>query len=176
MIGSAWAADAPAGSHSLFADPTFWVAVAFVLFLLIAGKTLWKGITEMLDKRTAAIAKALSDAEQLRVEATKAKAEAERMLSQATTDAQDILDEARAESQRMQVRAKTDLEASIVRREQQARDRIAQAEAAASKQIRDAAVDVALSATRSLLREQAAGPNAQALVDQAIAELPRRLH
>jgi F-type H+-transporting ATPase subunit b len=76
----------------------------------------------------------------------------------------------------MQVRAKADLEASIVRREQQARDRIAQAETAASKQIRDAAVDVALSATRSLLREQAAGPNAQALVDQAIAELPRRLH
>lgn len=176
MIGSAWAADGAAGSHSVFAEPTFWVAVAFVLFLAIAGKTLWKGITEMLDKRTAAIAKALSDAEQLRTDAMKAKAEAERMLAQAATDSRDIIGQAREEAERMQVRAKADIETSIARREQQARDRIAQAELAASKQIRDAAVDVALSATRSLLREQAAGPNAQALVDQAIAELPRRLH
>ncbi|MCW5734615.1 MAG: ATP synthase F0 subunit B [Enhydrobacter sp.] len=176
MIGSAWAADAAAGSHSLFAEPTFWVAVAFFLFLAIAGKTLWKGITETLDKRTAAIAKALSDAEQLRVDATRAKAEAEQMLAQAATDARDIINQAREESERMQVRAKSDLETAIMRREQQARDRIAQAESAASKQIRDAAVDAALSATRSLLREQAAGPNAQALVDQAISELPRRLH
>lgn len=176
MIGSAWAADAAAGSHSLFADPSFWVAVAFFLFLAIAGKTLWKGIAETLDKRTAVIAKALSDAEQLRADATKAKAEAERMLSQAATDAEGIITQAREESERMQVRAKAELEISIARREQQARDRIAQAESAASKQIRDAAVDAALSATRSLLRDQAAGPNAQALVDQAILELPRRLH
>ncbi|WP_428671761.1 hypothetical protein [Reyranella sp.] len=176
MIGSAWAADGHAGSYSLFADPAFWVAVSFVLFLLIAGKTLWKGITETLDKRTAAIAKALSDAQQLRADALKAKAEAEQMLSQAAADAKAIIDQGRVEAERMQVRAKADLETSLVRREQQARDRIAQAESAASKQIRDAAIDVALSATRSLLRDQAAGANAQALLDQGIAELPRRLH
>ena len=61
-------------------------------------------------------------------------------------------------------------------REQQALDRIAQSEAAATKQVRDTAVDVALSATRALLREQVGAGRTQALVDEAIGELPRRLH
>ena len=44
----------------------------------------------------------------------------------------------------------------------------------AGKQVRDTAVDMAISATRSLLRERV-GTGA-AGVDEAIAELPRRLN
>ena len=76
----------------------------------------------------------------------------------------------------MQARAKASLETAMTLREQQAVDRIAQAEAAAAKQVRDTAVDVALAATRALLREQVGTGKAGELVDQAIAELPRRLH
>jgi F-type H+-transporting ATPase subunit b len=61
-------------------------------------------------------------------------------------------------------------------REQQALDRIAQSEAAAVKQVRDTAVDVALSATRSLLREQVGTAGTQSHIEQAITELPKRLH
>jgi len=60
--------------------------------------------------------------------------------------------------------------------EQQALDRIAQAEAAAAKQVRNSAVDVALSATRSLLREQVGSGRSGAMIEDAIGELPRRLH
>ena len=72
MIGTAWAADA-AHSESIFSDPAFWVAVAFVLFFALAGKALWGRISAMLDKRAADIAKALADAARLREEAMKAK-------------------------------------------------------------------------------------------------------
>ena len=60
MISTAWAADAHGGG-GLFSDPTFWVAVAFFLFLAIAGKTLAKGLTKLLDDRTALIARTLGD-------------------------------------------------------------------------------------------------------------------
>ena len=76
----------------------------------------------------------------------------------------------------MQARAATSLQNAIALREQQALDRIAQSEAAASKQVRDTAVDVALGATRALLREQVGSGKSQDLVDQAITDLPRRLH
>jgi F-type H+-transporting ATPase subunit b len=182
MFGTAWAADKAAqtavegGDHGVFGNPETWVAVAFVLFVVLLGKILWTKVTELLDKRSAAIAQALADAERLRNEAIAAKASAEKTLAQATAEAEGILTHAREEVGRMQARAATSLQHQIALREQQALDRIAQSEAAASKQVRDTAVDVALNATRSLLREQVGSGKSQDQVDQAIAELPRRLH
>ena len=174
MIGvsAAWAADGghDAGHGGIFSDPTFWIFIAF------AGRKIWAAIASGLDKRTEAITKSLAEAERLRADALQAKAEAERTLAQATAEAEGILSQAREEVKRLQARAAANLETAVALREQQAKDRIAQAEAAATKDVRDTAVDVALSATRALLREQVGGGKAQALVDEAIAELPRRLH
>ncbi|HTE79563.1 MAG TPA: hypothetical protein VK634_02605, partial [Reyranella sp.] len=133
-------------------------------------------VAELLDKRSAAIAKSLSDAERLRAEAIAAKTAADKTLAQATAEAEGIIAQARDEVARMQARAATSLQNAIALREQQALDRIAQSEAAASKQVRDTAVDVALGATRALLREQVGSGKSQDLVDQAITDLPRRLH
>jgi F-type H+-transporting ATPase subunit b len=182
MFGTAWAADKAAQNAveghdaGFFANPESWVAIAFVLFVVLLGKILWTKITELLDKRSDAIAKALADAERLRGEAVAAKAAAEQTLAQATAEAEGILGQAREEVSRMQARAAQGLQNAIALREQQALDRIAQTEAAAAKQVRDLAVDVALTATRSLLREQVGSGKSQDQVDQAIAELPRRLH
>jgi F-type H+-transporting ATPase subunit b len=177
MIGTAWAADA-AGEHGggIFSDPAFWVGVAFVLFFALAGKLMWKRVSDMLDKRTAAIVKALSDAERLRDEALKARQEAERTLSRAATEGGAILQQAREEAKRMQARAEASLKNAVALREQQALDRIAQSEAAAAKHVRDTAVDVALSATRALLREQVGAGRSEAMVNEAIGDLPKRLH
>ena len=168
MIGTAWAADA-AGGGGMFSDPAFWVAVAFFLFFALAGKALWGRISGMLDKRSADIAKALADAARLREEAMKAKQDAERTLGQAATEGAAIIQQAREEAERMQARAAQNLETAVALREQQALDRIAQSEAAATKEVRDTAVDVALSATRALLREQVGSGRSAALVDEAIA-------
>ena len=180
MFGTsaAWAADTghEAGHGGIFADPTFWVGIAFLIFVAVAGRKIWGGITSGLDKRSESIAKSVADAERLRADALKAKVEAEQTLAQATAEAEAILVQAREEVQRMQARAAQNLETVVALREQQAKDRIAQAEASATKDVRDTAVDVALAATRALLREQVGAGKAETLVDQAIAELPRRLH
>jgi F-type H+-transporting ATPase subunit b len=176
MMGSAWAADAAAEHGGFFSEPESWVAIAFLLFVILLGKILWTRVAALLDKRSTAIAAALADAERLRSEALAAKAGAEQTLAQATAEAEGILSHAREEVSRMQARAAQSLQNAISLREQQALDRIAQSEAAASKQVRDMAVDTALAATRSLLREQVGSGKSQDMVDQAIAELPRRLH
>ncbi len=181
-MGSAWAADKAAQAAieghdvGVFANPETWVAVAFVLFVVLLGRILWSRITTMLDKRSTDIAHSLSEAARLHAEAAKAKTDAERTLAQATAEAEGIVAQAREEVTRIQQRAATNLEHAMALREQQALDRIAQSEAAAAKQVRDTAVDVALSATRALLREQVGASQTQTLVDAAIAELPRRLH
>src|SRR5262249_22193451 len=133
-------------------------------------------VSAMLDKRAADITKALADAARLREEALKAKQDAERTLGHAQAEGADIIKQAREEAERMQARAVQSLETAVALREQQALDRIAQSEAAATKEVRDTAIDVALSATRALLRDQVGSGRSTALVDEAIAELPRRLH
>ena len=175
MIGTAWAADAHGGG-GMFSDPTFWVAVSFVLFLAIAGKTIMKGLTKLLDDRTALIARTLGEAEKLRNEAQKARDEAQKNLADSAQLARDIVTQAKQEAVRLAEHAAEEREALIGRREQQAKDRIAQAEAQASREVRNMAVDVALAATRTLLKEQVGSGRTQAMLDVAFAELPRRLH
>ena len=177
-MGSAWAAspDAVAEHTGFFASPETWVAVGFILFVALLGKALWTRISALLDKRSTDIARALGDAEKLRTDALRAKADAQRTLDEATAEAEAIVAQAREEVQRMQQHAAQHLETAIALREQQAVDRIAQSEAAAAKHVRDTAIDLALAATRSLLREQVSAGSAEKLVNEAIAELPRRLH
>lgn len=176
MIGTAWAADAHGHEGGLFSDPTFWVAVAFFIFLALAGKQLVRGVTKLLDDRTALIARTLGEAEKLRNEAQKARDEAQKNLADSAKLSQEIVAQARQEAVRLAQHAAEEREALIARREQQARDRIAQAEAQASREVRNMAVDVALAATRTLLKEQVGGGRTQAMIDESIAELPRRLH
>jgi F-type H+-transporting ATPase subunit b len=175
MISTAWAADAHGGG-GLFSDPTFWVAVAFFLFLAIAGKTLAKGLTKILDDRTALIARTLGDAEKLRAEAQKARDDAQKSLADSAKLAQEILAQAKQEAERLVRHAAEERTTLIGRREQQAKDRIAQAEAQATREVRNMAVDVALAATRTLLKEQVGQGRTAAMIDEAISELPKRLH
>jgi len=158
----------------LFTESEFWVAVAFALFVALLGKLMWARLSAMLDKRSSDIARALADAERLRAEALKARQDAEGTLSRATSEAEAIRAQALEETQRMQARAAAGLQSAVALREQQALDRIAQSEATATKQVRDAAVDVALAATRALLREQIGSGRTANLIDESIAELPRR--
>ncbi len=175
MISTAWAADAHGGG-GMFSDPAFWVGVAFVLFLALAGKTIVKGLAKVLDDRTALIARTLGEAESLRNEAHKARDEAQKSLADSARLAQEIVAQARTEAERIAAHAAEEREALIARREQQAKDRIAQAEAQATREVRNMAVDIALAATRNLLKEQVGSGRTQAMIDEAIADLPKRLH
>ena len=175
MISTAWAADAQGGG-GIFSDPTFWVAVSFFLFLAIVGKQIVRGLTKLLDDRTALIARTLGEAEKLRNEAQRARDDAQKSLADSAKLAQEIVTQARQEAVRLAQHAAEEREALIARREQQSKDRIAQAEVQATREIRNMAVDVALAATRTLLKNQVGAGRTQGMIDEAITELPRRLH
>lgn len=157
-------------------DPEFWVAVAFVIGV---GLILWQGsgqITAMLDARAQRIREQLDEARRLREAAETLLADYQRKQRDAAAEAQDIVNQAQAEADRLTKQAAIDLDAAIKRREQQAQDKIAQAEVKAMAEIRAAAVDVAIGAVRVLLAETLDPAKGSSLIDQAIEELPRRLH
>lgn len=179
MFGTAWAADPasdPAHAGPFYVEPEFWVAVAFVLFVAFM---VWKAraaITGALDQRAETIRRQIDEAEKLRREAQDMLADYQRRQSEAYKEAEGIVAQARAEVERMKVKAQTELETAIKLRERQAMDRIAHAETQAAADVRNAAVETAIGATQTLLRERLAAGQGGELVDQAIAELPKRLH
>ncbi|MCW5747252.1 MAG: F0F1 ATP synthase subunit B [Alphaproteobacteria bacterium] len=179
MFGTAYAADpkGEVGHHGPFyAEAEFWVAIAFVIFVALMVWKARKVVTDMLDQRAEAIRKQIDEAETLRREAQDLLADYQRKQSEAYKVAEGIVAEAKAEADRMKVKAEADLETAIKQRERQAMDRIAHAEAQAMADVRNAAVEAAIGATQSLLRERLAAGQGGELVDQAIAELPKRLH
>lgn len=173
----AYAAEGAAQGHGAFyADPAFWVAVAFILLLVLAGKKIYLIACEGLDKRAEGIKEQIDEAQRLREEAQELLASYERKQRDAATEAEGIVQHAREEAERLSAKAVDDLERSLKRREAQAMDRIAQAEVQAAREVRIQAVEIATQATEQLLAEKATGAKADQLIDNAIKELPSKLH
>jgi F-type H+-transporting ATPase subunit b len=179
MFGTAYAADPkgePGHHEPFYREPEFWVAIAFVIFV---GLMVWKArkaFTGPLDQRAETIRRQIDEAEKLRREAQDLLADYRHRQSEAYKEAEGIIAQAKAEAERMTVKAHADLETAIKLRERQALDRIAHVEAQAAADVRNAAVEAAIGATRQLLKERLAAGQGGELVDQAIAELPKRLH
>jgi len=157
-------------------SPEFWVAVAFVILVAGAGRTIWRRVAGALDGRAEAIKGELEEAQRLREEAQHLLAEFQRKQRQAVEEAEGIVAHAEEEAERLRQRAARNLEAAVARREQQAKDRIAQAEAQALADVRAVAVDAAIGAARRLIADSLDAKRGGALIDDAIKELPDKLH
>ncbi|ACJ00871.1 ATP synthase subunit b 3 [Rhodospirillum centenum] len=157
-------------------NPTFWVLVAFVLFVAAVWRIAANTIGKALDDRAERIREEIEQAQKLREDAQAALAQYQRKQRDALKEAENIIAAAREEADRIRRRAATDLEASLRRREAQAMEKIAQAEAQAVQQVRDLAVDIAVAATERILVQNMDATRDEVLVGNAIAELPAKLH
>jgi len=160
----------------MFSDPTFWVAVAFVITVAAIFKPISKAILKGLDDRSERIRQQLDEAQKLREEAQKSLAEYKRMQRDAVKEAEQIIANAKTEAEHMRAEAESKLAAQLKRREQLAMEKIEQAEANALKEVRDSAVDLAVAATGRLLQSHVDAAKSDALVEQSIDELADKLH
>ena len=161
---------------SVFTDPTFWTAMAFIAFIVLAGKKIWGALAAGLDDRAAKIKAEIDEAQKLREEAQHILAEFQRKQRDAVKEAEGIVAHAKEEAERLREKSEKDLEASLARREQQAKDRIAQAETNAVEEVRAAAASLAIAATRKILVDELDDKAGTELVDEAIKSLPEKLH
>ena len=156
--------------------PDFWTLIAFVAFI---GIVVWKGgrkILKILDDRAAKIEAELEHARKLREEAQELLATYQRQQREAADEAEAIAAQAREEAERKAEQGKKDLEDYLARRTELAEQNVAQAEAQAINDVRNAAIDIALSATGRILRESLNDEQRDALVEQTIADLSRKLN
>jgi F-type H+-transporting ATPase subunit b len=158
-------------------EAEFWVAVAFLLFVLILFYVgAHKKIIEALDSRTAKIKADLDEAARLRDEAGKLLAEYKRRQGEAEREAQAIVAEAKAEAERVAGEAKAKVEDFVARRTKMAEAKIGQAEAQALADVRAAAADAAVAAAEKILTVTAKGTVAEDLIARGIEDVKAKLN
>jgi F-type H+-transporting ATPase subunit b len=151
--------------------------IAFLALLLFFGLLVYlkvpQQIAGMLDNKSAEIAKELHEARKLREDAEKLLAEYEAKRAAAEQEAIAIVAAAKEQAAAVAEETRRSMTAAMARREQQAGDSIAQAEAKATAEVRAAAADAALAAAEKLIRERMNDANQSALVAKGVAEMGR---
>ena len=160
----------------MFQDPTFWVLVAFIGFIGVLVYFKVPGmVTKALDARAEKIQMDLEEADALLKEAQDLLASYQKKQRDSSDESQAIQARAREEAKRILENGRLRLEESLQRREKLAMDRITQAEASALSEIQALTVDIALDATHELLATNVSDDKANAMLNDAIKELPDHL-
>ncbi len=155
-------------------DQTFFALVALVIFLgIVFYAGAHKKAGAALDNRANLIAKELADARKLREDAEKLLADYKQKRLDAEKEALNIIAQAKTDAVAYAEEARKKLTETIARRTKQAEQKIAQAEAAATKEVRSIATDLAVSAATKLIAEQKSGAK---LIAESITAVKTRLN
>jgi F-type H+-transporting ATPase subunit b len=161
----------------MFAEPEFWVAVAFVVLMgVFAYFGIHRTVLTALDHRSARIKAELDDAHRLKEEAAKLLAEYKARSATAEREAQDIIASAKAEAERIASEARSKMEDFVARRTKTAESKIALAEAQALADVRAAAANAAVTAASTILSQTVKGQIADDLMAKGITEVREKLN
>ena len=174
---SAQPALAASGPFFSLANTDFVVLLGFLTFI---GVLFYFKVPALLggllDKRAIGIRDDIDEAKALREEAQALLASYERKQKEVQEQADRIVAAAKKDAGLAADQAKEDLALSIKRRLAAAEDQIASAQAGAVKEVRDAAITVAIAAANDVIAKQMTAKDATALIDDAIGEVSVKLH
>lgn len=161
----------------MFYEPETWVAIAFVILLIVFGYLgVHRTLLTALDHRAERIKAELEDARRLKDEAAKLLGEYKSRRASAEREAEEIISSAKAEAERIAAEAKTKMEDFVARRTKTAESKIALAEAQAVADVRAAAANAAVAAASTVLSQSVKGSLADDLVGKGIAEVRSKLN
>jgi len=179
-IGAALAAlpaQAATGPFFSLGNTDFIVLISFLIFIGILFYVKVPGmLTGLLDKRAATIRAELDEARSLREEAKTILASYERKKKDVQVQSDRIVAAARDEAVKAAAEAREELKRSIARRLAGAEERIASAEKAAIREVREQAISVAVAVAGDLLAKQMTAEAASRSIDASIAQVGAKLH
>ncbi|UPJ58212.1 ATP F0F1 synthase subunit B [Bradyrhizobium sp. 192] len=161
----------------MFFDPETWVAIAFVILMVLFGYLgVFKKAMTALDHRAERIKAELDDATRLKQEAAKVLADYKARTASAEREAAEIIANARSEAERIATEAKAKMEDFVARRTKTAESKIALAEAQAVADVRAAAAEAAVQAASTILSQSVKGSVADDLLAKGITEVRQKLN
>jgi F-type H+-transporting ATPase subunit b len=169
------------GTHVLAANGSFlikpgvglmvWTLVVFGITMILLAKLAFPRISAALDRRQKAIEESIDTAERTRVEADKILAEYRQRLTEARTQADEIIHRARQTAEAHEREAKEQGQELISEASERAQREIEAATKRALEDIRNEVVELTILATERVTRKTLGDPDQKRLVEEALAEL-----
>lgn len=158
-------------------DATFWALVGLIIFLgIVVYLKVPAMLAKSLDERAAKISKELDEARSLREEAQALLAEYHRKRKEAEKEASDIVAAAGREANAIVEEAKQKTEEYVARRNKLAEQKIASAEAEAIKEVRTAAVELAVAAATRVVAEKVDAKASESFFKDSLEQVKSRLN
>ena len=175
MPGGALFAAEGGGSGSFLVSPNvglmIWTLLVFAISMYVLGKLAFPRIAEALDKRQRAIEDSIEAAERTRTEADRLLAEYRERLSDARTQADDIVARARKTGENQEAEAVAEAQRKREELMEQARKDIESETRRALQEIRREVADLTVAATEKVTRKSLDADDQKRLVEDALSEL-----
>lgn len=161
---------------NLLENTYFWqTLVTLALIWLLYHYKVFARVGGALDKRGSRIASELDEARRLRSDAESLLREYEVKRANAEKEAAAIVGAAREEAERITREAEARMTDFVARRTAAAEAKIAQAEAQAMADVRNAAIASAIAASEKVLRAEVQGPLGEKLLKDGLGQIRGRL-
>ena len=138
----------------MFFDETAWVAIAFVLFIILVWKKGSQAITSMLDNRSLLIENELNQAKSLKEEALEELRQTLQIQKNISEEADNIIKEAKENAKKIIEEAKVKSSQIIKRKEDQANQKILALETEAINNIKKISSNIIIESSKTYINQK----------------------
>ena len=157
-------------------DEKFWLALSFLLLMILLFKGVRTFIIQGLDKRAQKIRQDLEDVYSLREQAMKTLEEFKSKQKESEAEVKKIIENAEVEVERLRSNAEHELDLYLKKKMSIAIDRIKSNEDSVVKELRAEAIEVAVSVVNLLVSEGLTEKVSDNLSANFIQNLPKKIH
>ena len=133
---------------------TAWVLIAFILFFVLVGKKLWSALTTNLDQRKKMIENELNEAKKLREEAQAELNASLKKQKEINKQVLDIINDAKSTAKQIEADALKKSDTIIRRKEEQARQKINNAQIEAINNIKNISAELSVKSAKVYIQNE----------------------
>ena len=154
---------------------TAWVLIAFILFFVLVGRKLWSTLTSNLDQRKKMIENELNEAKKLREEAQSELNASLKKQKEINKQVLDIINDAKSTAKQIEADAIEKSETIIKRKEQQAKQKINNAQIDAINDIKNISAELSIKSAKIYIQNELDNKSQKSLHSNSKEEIKAKL-
>lgn len=161
------------GHEVFYLSAEFWVAMAFVLTILLLAKPIYKAVNGMITKRIEYISRRLANAVEIKDDAEKLLASYERKFRNIDKEVEAIIKKSQNEIDYIRKASLSKLEQDMAQKEKDVSEKLQGAKDKASQEIANIASGLSIRAVRQIIQNKLQPKDISKLIDTSIKKLEK---